>query len=80
VSSHCCVIVAEREGAPKGAASLCDHRQPLPLCPRLPSVSPRLSVSCSPDGVVTSILAGMCHLALPVKPWGVWVGVILPVL
>ena len=62
VWSHRCVILAERE-APNGAASPCDHGQPLPLCSRVSSVSPRLSVSRRPDGAVTAVLARACHLA-----------------
>ena len=58
----------------------CYHGEPLLLCPSVSSISPHPYVSCSPDGAVISVLARMCHLALPVKPWGVWVGVILPVL
>ena len=61
VWSHRCVFLAEREEAPNGAASPCDHGQPLPLCPRVCSVSPRLSVSRRPDGAVTSILSRACH-------------------
>jgi len=37
-------------------------------------------MSCSPDEVVTAILAQVCHLVARCKTMGVWVGAILPVL
>ena len=51
------VILAEREEAPNGAASLCHHGQPLALCLRVSSYSPRLSVSRHPHAALTALLA-----------------------